>query len=86
MIRRYFNSFRYDGIIHLQASFVHVLLNLRLNKRTLDDQIKAAVDAEDANDMKAGESEQPKKVVSKPTESELVLLFQNLSTGGIVFR
>ena len=54
-------------------------------KRTLEDQIKAA-DAEDANDMEAGESEQSKKIVSKLTESELALLFQNLSTGGIVYQ
>jgi len=42
----------------------------------LDDQIKAALDAEDANDMEAGE---PKKIGSKPT---VALLLQNLSTGG----
>ena len=54
-------------------------------KRTLDGQIKAvddnAVNAEDV-DVTASELEQPKKIGSKSTESELALLFQNLSTGG----
>ena len=58
----------------------------RGKKRTLDGQIKAvdddAVDSEDVEDVEAGESEQPKKIGSKPTESELALLFQNLSAGG----
>ena len=58
----------------------------RGKKRTLDDQIKAVddntVDAEDVEDVEAGESEQPKKIGSKSTESELALLFQNLSTCG----
>ena len=55
-------------------------------KRALGDHIKAvddnAVDAEDVEDVEAGESEQPKKIGSKSTESELALLFQNLSTCG----
>ena len=53
----------------------------RGKKRTLDNQIKA-VDAEDVEDVEAVELEQPKKIGSKSTESELALLFQNLSTGG----
>ena len=53
----------------------------RGKKRTLDDQIKA-VDAEDVEDVEAVELKQPKKFGSKSTESELALLFQNLSTGG----
>ena len=60
----------------------------QVKKKTLDDQIKGvrvddnAVDVEDVEDAKAGESEQPKKIGSKSTESELALLFQNLSTVG----
>lgn len=61
----------------------------RGKKRTLDNQIKAvddnSVDVEDVEDVEVGESEQPKnwiKSLQKSTESELALLFQNLSTGG----
>ena len=46
----------------------------------MDDQIKA-VDAEDVENVEAGELEQPKKIGSKSTESQLALLFQNLRTG-----
>ena len=53
----------------------------RGKKRTLDEQIKA-VDVEEEDNVEAGESEQSKKIGSKSTESELSLLFQNLSTGG----
>ena len=53
----------------------------RGKKQTLDDQIKA-VDTDYADGEEIGESEQPKKIGSKPTESELTLLFQNLSTAG----
>ena len=53
----------------------------RGKKRTLDDHIKAAC-MEDVDFEEAGDMEQCKKVGSKPTETELSLLFQNLSTGG----
>jgi len=59
-------------------------LNPKYKNVLLDDQIKAAVDAEDTCDVETGESEQPKKIVieSNSTESELALLFKYLSTGG----
>ena len=52
----------------------------------MDDQIKAveanAVGEEDVEDVEADESKQPKKIGLKSTESELALLYKNLSTGG----
>ena len=56
-------------------------MSARGMKRTLDGQIKALVDSDEEVDV-SDVSEKIKKVGSRSTDTDLTLLFQNLSVAG----